>query len=182
MTQPWTNQRVAHFLFHMADFLEIKGEVSFKVAAYRRAGESILAHGEDITAVWHQGRLKEIPGVGDAIAKKLDELFRTGEMAFLKDLEREVPPSLATLLEIPGVGPKTARLVWEHLGIVDLEGLERAARAGRLRSLPGLGERAEARILKGLVSLAARDQADRKTADAAQGEEVGHVETPEAEP
>ncbi len=153
MAETWTNDRVAHLLFHIADLLEIKGENRFKVAAYRRAGESIQALDRPLVEIWQEGHLKDVPGIGEALAKKLDELFRTGELGFLKRLEAEVPPSLATLLDIPGVGPKTARLVWEHLGIADLDGLEEAARAGRLRELPGMGKASEARILQGLQAL-----------------------------
>jgi DNA polymerase (family 10) len=153
MAETWTNDRVAHLLFHIADLLEIKGENRFKVAAYRRAGEQIQTLDRPIVDIWREGNLKDVPRVGEALAKKLDELFRTGELGFLKRLEAEVPPSLATLLEVPGVGPKTARLVWEHLGIADLDALEQAARAGRLRRLPGMGEASEARILRGLQAL-----------------------------
>jgi DNA polymerase (family 10) len=153
MAETWTNDRVAHLLFHIADLLEIKGESRFKVAAYRRAGEQIQTLDRPIVDIWREGNLKDVPRVGEALAKKLDELFRTGELGFLKRLEAEVPPSLATLLEVPGVGPKTARLVWEHLGIADLDALEQAARAGRLRRLPGMGEASEARILRGLQAL-----------------------------
>lgn len=153
MAEAWTNDQVAHLLFHIADLLEIKGENRYKVAAYRRAGENIQVLDRPVMEVWQEGSLKDIPGVGEALAKKLDELFRTGEMTFLKRLEAEVPPSLATLLDVPGVGPKTARLVWEHLGIVDLDALEQAARAGKLRALPGMGAASEARILRGLEAL-----------------------------
>jgi len=156
MTETWTNRGVASLLLHIADLLETKGENRFKVMAYRRASESILNLKPDITDVWQEGHLKGIPGVGDAIARKLDELFRTGHMTFLTELEAEVPPSLTTLLQVPGVGPKTARLAWEALGVKDLAGLERAARAGRLRKLPGLGERTESRILDGMGSLRRR--------------------------
>jgi len=156
MAQRWTNRRVSQLLLHIADLLEIKGENRYKVMAYRRAAESILNLDREVTDLWQEGRLKEIPAVGDAIAKKLDELFRTDQLAFLTRLESEVPPSLATLLRVPGVGPRTARLVWESLGVTDLEGLERAARAGRLRKLPGMGEKTEARILEGLAALRRR--------------------------
>ncbi|MGC8839234.1 MAG: helix-hairpin-helix domain-containing protein, partial [Anaerolineae bacterium] len=117
--------------------------------------------------IWREGNLKDVPGVGEALAKKLDELFRTGELGFLKRLEAEVPPSLATLLDVPGVGPKTAHLVWEHLGIADLDALEQAARAGRLRRLPGMGEASEARILRGLQALREKGQRSAKAGGSA---------------
>lgn len=151
-----TNQELAEIFERIGGLLEIKGENIYKILAYRRAAESLRNLSENVNAVWRQGRLMEIPGVGKAIADKIDELLTTGRLEFLEKLEQEVPPTLIQLLEVPDVGPKKAALFWKEAGITNLADLEAAARAGRLRHLPGVGEKSEQRILAGIESLARR--------------------------
>lgn len=148
-----TNRQVAEILLQIADMLEIKGEVIYKSLAYRRAAQSIMDFGEDIDEVWAEGRLREIPGVGEALAKKLDELLRTGHLQYYEELQEEVPAGVVSLLAIPDVGPKTAKLLWERLGAMSVADVQRAAEAGQLRRLPGLGARSEQRILEGIRTL-----------------------------
>ena len=94
--------------------------------------------------------------MGKAISEKIDELLSTGKLEFLEKLKKEVPPSLADWLQVPGLGPKKIALIWKELGITTLPELEKAARAGKLRELPGMGEKSEAQILAGIESLARR--------------------------
>lgn len=148
-----TNVEVADILQQIADMLEIKGEVVYKALAYRRAAQSILDLGRDINEVWAEGKLREIPGVGEALAQKLDELLRTGHLQYYEDLKEEVPAGVVSLLAIPEVGPKTAKLLWERLGAMSVADVEHAAEAGKLRELPGLGARSEQRILAGIHEL-----------------------------
>jgi len=148
-----TNHEVADLLRLIADMLEIKGEVIYKSLAYRKAADNIEALGRDINEVWRQGQLRQIPGVGEALAKKLDELLSTGQLGYLANLQEEIPVGVVSLLSIPEVGPKTARLLWEKLGVLSVADVEVAAREGRLRGLPGLGARSEERILQGIASL-----------------------------
>jgi DNA polymerase (family 10) len=105
---------------------------------------------------WREDRLTEIPGVGKAIAEKIDELYLTGKLSFLERLEEEVPPTLVDLLKVPDLGPKKVALFWKQLEITNLAELEAAARAGKLRSLPGMGEKSELRILAGIEALGRR--------------------------
>ena len=100
--------------------------------------------------------MEKIPGVGEAIADKIAELLDTGGLEYYERLTAEVPASLATLLPVPDLGPKKVKLVWESLGVVDLAGLEAAAKEGKLRDLPGMGERSEAKVLEGIASLSRR--------------------------
>ncbi|MCK4900559.1 MAG: hypothetical protein KAS38_17390, partial [Anaerolineales bacterium] len=116
----YTNQGVADVFDRIADLLEIKGEVIYKTLAYRRAAESINELPRDINDIWQEGKLTDIPGVGKAIAEKIDELLSTGRLEFWEKLTAEVPASLADLLQVPDLGPKKVALFWEELGITNL--------------------------------------------------------------
>lgn len=145
-----TNKELAQVFATIADLLEIKGEVIYKILAYRRAAETFRDHPRPIRDVWREGKLREVPGVGPAIAEKVDELLTTGKLAFFERLKQEVPLSLAELLTVPDLGPKRVALVWKQLGVTTLPELELAARTGKLRNLAGLGEKTEAKILVGI--------------------------------
>lgn len=155
-TPALTNRDLADTFTLIGDLLEIKGEIVYKIVAYRKAADSLNNLGQDARELWKQGRLTDIPGVGKAIAEKIDELLRTGQLEFLEKLKAEVPPGLADMLKVPDVGPKKALLFWKQLGITSLAELEAAGRAGKLRAMPGLGEKSEARILAGLEALGRR--------------------------
>jgi DNA polymerase (family 10) len=148
-----TNQEIAEFFKRIGDMLDILGENRFKVLAYRRAAENILNLGQDIHTYWQAGTLQEIPGIGQAIAEKIDELLSTGHLEFYERLQDQVPTGVVSLLEIPDVGPKTAKLLWEELGLQSVGEVETAARNGELRGLPGLGAKSEAKILAGIEAL-----------------------------
>ena len=154
--EKFTNQHLAEVFQLIAELLEIKGEVIYKILAYRKAADSLNNLGRDVHDIWEAGQLTEIPGVGKAIAEKIDELLRTGQLEFLEKLKSEVPPSLAELLQVPDLGPKKVALFWREVGITNLAELEKAARAGKLRDLPGMGEKSEAKIIAGIESLARR--------------------------
>ncbi len=140
----------------IADLLEIKGEVIFKILAYRKAVDSLENLAGDINEAWQAGNLTRIPGIGKAIAEKIDEMLSTGKLEFLERLEQEVPPGLIDVLHVPDVGPKKAALFWKQAGITSLTELESAAKTGKLRSLPGMGEKSEAKILAGIQALERR--------------------------
>lgn len=152
----FTNQQISSMLVTIADLLEIKGEVIYKILAYRKAAESIDSLGRDVYDIWHDGKLTEIPGVGKAIAEKIDELMSTGSLEFYERLKREVPLSLAEVLKVPDLGPKKVALFWKELGITNLSELEEAAKKGKLRDLPGMGEKSELKVLAGIESLSRR--------------------------
>jgi DNA polymerase (family 10) len=151
-----SNQQLASTFQTIADLLEIKGEVIYKILAYRKAADSLQNLGREAFDIWQEGNLTEIPGVGKAIAEKIDELLSTGKLEFLEKLKTEVPPGLVDLLQVPDLGPKKAALFWKQLGVTNLSELESAARAGGLRSLPGMGEKSEARIIAGIEALSRR--------------------------
>lgn len=152
------NRQVADILREIADMLEIKGEVIYKALAYRRAADSILSLGRDINDVWQEGKLRRIPGVGESLSKKLEELLSTGRLGYYERLREEIPPGVVEMLSIPTVGPKTAKLLWENLGLMSIADVEQAAKKGKVRGLPGLGEKSEANILEGIRALHRRTE------------------------
>lgn len=156
-----TNKELADTFSTIADMLEIQGEVIYKVLAYRRAAESLVSLGRDVNDAWREGRLREIPGVGEAIAEKIDELLRTGKLEFYEKLKRQVPPGVVELLKVDGVGPKKAAVFWKKLDITSLAELEAAARSGNLRGQPGMGAKSEEKIVAGIEALARRSTAGR---------------------
>jgi DNA polymerase (family 10) len=152
------NRQLAETFTLIADLLEIKGEIVYKTLAYRKAADSLMGLGREASEYWKEGKLQEIPGVGKAIAEKIDELLRTGKLEFLEKLKKEVPPTLAEWLPIPGLGPKRARAIWQDLGITTFADLEAAAKEGKLQGIGGMGAKSEAAILEGIASLARRSQ------------------------
>ncbi len=150
------NKQLSNTFTLIANLLEIKGEIIYKTLAYRKAAESLDTLGREADEFWKEGKLADIPGVGKAIAEKIDELLTTGNLEFLEKLKKEVPESLAGWLQVPSLGPKKVALIWKTLNITTLAELETAAKAGKLRDLPGMGAKSETAILDGLASLARR--------------------------
>ncbi len=149
------NAEVARILYEIADLLELKG-VNFKPNAYRNAARSIENLTSEIEEVHKEGKLRDIPGVGEAIAKKLDELLSTGKLAYLEDLRKEFPPGLLQIMAIPELGPKTAVHLYNELKITNLDELKKAVEEHRIRSLKGFGPRSEERILQGIALVEGR--------------------------
>ncbi|MBE0682367.1 MAG: DNA polymerase/3'-5' exonuclease PolX [Anaerolineales bacterium] len=150
------NRQLADTFTLIANLCEIKGEVIYVILAYRKAAENLMTLSREASEYWKEGKLREIPGVGKAIAEKIDELLQTGKLGFLENLKKEVPESLADWLQVPGLGPKKIALIWKTLNITLLSELEAAAKAGKLRDLPGMGVKSETAILEGIASLARR--------------------------
>jgi DNA polymerase (family 10) len=144
------NQFVADVLYMIADLLDLKGENFFKIRAYRIAAQTIEALDEDVEKLVNQGRLESIPGVGEALAKKITELVQTGKIEYLERLKKEMPPGLIDLLNIPGLGPKKVAALYKNLGITNTQTLRDAANKGELRALEGFGEITERNILRGI--------------------------------
>ena len=143
------NSRVAAILFEVSELLRIKGE-KFKPQAYARAAHTIESLQEDVAEISRQGNLEEIPGVGTHLAEKIEEIITTGRLGYLEDLRRELPPGVLELADLEGIGPKKAILLNRELGITTRAGLEEAAKAGKIRDLPGFGELSEKNILRSI--------------------------------
>jgi DNA polymerase (family 10) len=147
------NIQIARLFEEVADLLDIQGANPFRVRAYRTAARTIGTLGTPVeTLLEHDGHaLEELPGIGADLAGKIAVVCRTGDLPLLRQLTRKTPESLVALLRIPGVGPKRATLVYKKLGVKTLAALEKAARAGRLATLPGMGETVQQAILRGIA-------------------------------
>jgi DNA polymerase (family 10) len=151
-----TNADLGRIFHDIGDMLEIKGELVFKTVAYHRAADVIERSPVDVVAAYRTGTPPRLPGVGAAIGDKVDELARTGHLAFYERLATEVPPGLIAIMGIPGIGPKTVRQLHADLGIASVDDLRVAAEAGRLRSIRGLSGKTEAQILEGIARIETR--------------------------
>ena len=141
------NSEIVRILEDIAELLELKGENIFKARAYQKVARSIEFLPEDVEKLVREDRLKEIPGVGEAIAKKLAELVTTGRLEYYDNLRKEFPEGIGTLLEVPGIGPHTALLLTRDLGITTVDDLEKAIEDGRVALLPRMGEKTARNIL-----------------------------------
>ncbi|MDM7911612.1 MAG: DNA polymerase/3'-5' exonuclease PolX [Methanotrichaceae archaeon] len=144
------NREVANILYEMAELLELHAENRFKIIAYGKAARAVESLKEDIEQVCREKRLDSIPGVGTAIAQKIEEYLRTGKIQAHQDLLKDTPAGLAELLQISGLGPKTIFLLHDKLNITNLDELEKAAREHRIRRLPRMGPTSEKNILKAI--------------------------------
>jgi len=144
------NRVIAEMFDRIADILEFKGEIPFRVLAYRKASRVIQDLRDDIDSIWKEGKLEEIPGIGKGMAKKIDEYLSTGKMAKYEEVTKGVPSSLIDLLNIQGLGPKTLSLAYEKLNVKNLEDLKRVIADGSLAKLPRMGEKKVENINKGI--------------------------------
>lgn len=150
------NAEVAEFLENIGDILEIKGETIFKVRAYRDAARTIGSLSEPVEDVAARGELTELPGIGESICGKIIEYLQTGRSEYYDDLRRQISPGLAELLEVPGIGPRKARLFFDALGIDSVDALERAAREHQLSAVRGIGPKTEQNVLNAIERMRGR--------------------------
>ncbi len=151
-----TNQEIAQIFYELANMLEVKGENRFRINAYRKAADQIAGHPRSMADVAADEKLQDIPGIGKGIAGSIREILETGQLDDHRKLRAEIPAGVTTLLSIPDVGPKTAKLIWESLGLKTIDKVEFAAQTGQLQKLKGLGPKTEQNILAGIERLRAR--------------------------
>jgi len=153
------NTDIAKVFSDIADLLELKGENPFKIRAYQKAARAIEHHPKELKIMLEEGQdLRTIPGVGEAIAKKITELLTTGRLAYYENLKAEFPPGITNLLAIPGIGPKTANRLSTELGITSVDELEREIKEGRVAKLFRLGEKTAENMLRQIQALRRKDQ------------------------
>jgi DNA polymerase (family X) len=154
--QRLNNQQIADYFNRIADLLQILDENRFKVIAYQNAARTIENLSRDIHAYHAEGNLRELPDVGEAISEKIAELLDTGAVAYYEELAELVPIGVVEMLQVPDVGPKTAKRLWKELDITSVDSLKAAAEKGEIRKLKGFGAKSEEKILKGIELLARR--------------------------
>jgi DNA polymerase (family X) len=142
---------VAEQLELLADLLEIEGEASFRVLAYRRAATRIRETAGSVAELALAGRAKELQGIGKTIEEKIVQVVEDGEMHALTKRKKIIPPEVVSFMRLPGLGPKTAARIWQELGVTTIAELKTAAEQEQLRTLAGLGAKTEERILKALA-------------------------------
>jgi DNA polymerase (family 10) len=146
---PTHNADIAAIFGEIADLLEIRGDNPFRIRAYRNAARTIGEYGRDIKTLFDGGgELPKLPGVGVDLAGKIHEIAAGGSCALLNQLRQQYPAAVSELLRIPGLGPKRVRLLYDELQVRTLEDLRKAAREGRIRDVPGFGEKTESQILR----------------------------------
>src|SRR4030042_3633897 len=146
------NHEVARILKNTSILLDMDS-VPFKPRAYEKAALTIEALEKDVEQIYREGgvkALKEIPGVGESIAEKIEELIKTGRLAYYEELRKKAPVDLESLTGIEGLGPKKIKLLWQKLKIRNVEELEKAALAHKISQLPGFKKKTEENILKGI--------------------------------
>src|SRR5574341_1050118 len=146
------NQQIAKIFAEIADLLELKGESVFRIRAYRRAAQNIDGLSKDV-ATLAEKELTAIPGIGPDLAGKIKEFIATGKIAKHEDLKKEIPGGVLEMLRVPGLGPKTTKMLYDTGKIRSVDELETLARAGKLAGLPGIQKKTEENILKGVELL-----------------------------
>ena len=145
------NKAIANILFETADLLEIDGQDSFRIRSYRNAAQAIENHSQQIKdLIAEPKQVLAIPGIGKGMLTNLQELFNTGKLAVQAELLEKYHPSMLQLLKIQGLGPKTIKLIWDAFQVCDVDGVEKLAREGKIRELPRMGEKHEAKLLKAI--------------------------------
>jgi DNA polymerase (family 10) len=138
------NKEIAQVFFNIACFLEMKKDNIFKIRAYQKVARSIEQLTEELETVVQQGKLREIPGIGEAIEKKIIEMLNTGELAFFEKLKTEFPAEIAILISVPGINPKTAGLLLNEYGIKTINDLAGFTLSGKLARIPGIDDNTSA--------------------------------------
>ena len=144
------NADVAEQLDLLSDILELEGEAAYRLLAYRRAAALVREQSGLVAELALEGKAKDLPGIGKTIEGKIVEIVNDGEIRALTKHKAQVPPEVIEFTRLPGLGPKTARKIWLELGVTTLADLKAAAKAERLRVLPGIGAKLEERIVKEL--------------------------------
>jgi len=156
-----SNAELARIFNEIGDMLEILGEVVYKAVAYRRVADVVERYPDDVASLFRRGEAPKIPGAGAALTAKLAELSETGTLPYYDKLRAQVPDGVLEMLHVPGVGPRTARLLHQTLGIDSLDALRAAAESGGLRHVKGLSERTEQNIIEGIARIERRSENTR---------------------
>jgi DNA polymerase (family 10) len=153
------NVEIARTLAEVADILEIQGENTFRIRAYRNAVRTVEVQTVPLARLVEQGSpLTQLPGIGKEMASHLREMVTTGTLGYRDELLAKFPRALIELMRLPGLGPKKARRLWDELEIQSVEALEEAGKAGRIAALSGFGEKSQQKILEGIQEFRQRGE------------------------
>src|SRR5579864_2311445 len=145
------NKAIANLLYETADLLEIDGQDSFRIRSYRNAAQAIENLPQRIAdLIADPKKVLAIPGIGKGMLTNLQEVLQGGRLAVHAELLEKYHPSMLQLLKIQGLGPKTIALIWNHFNVSDIDGVEKLARAGKIRELPRMGEKHELKLIKAI--------------------------------
>ena len=154
------NQEIARLFNDIAELLELMGGNVFRILAYQRASQNIDGLSMDVATLSDE-ELSALPGIGKDLAGKIREYLATGRIAKYDELTKKIPASVLELLRVPGIGPKKAKQFFEKLKIAGIDDLEAAIKEGRLKGFPGIQDKTEQNILKGIEWV--RRRGDRQT-------------------
>jgi DNA polymerase (family 10) len=154
------NAEVAEQFDLLADFLELEGSDQFRPLAYRRAAQRMRETGGSIAQLAVEGRAKDLSGIGKVIEEKIVQIVNAGQITALAERKERIPADVVEFMRMPGLGPKTARRIWQELGVSTIDELKQAAESERLRTLSGLGPKTEENVLKALAT--PRKEIERK--------------------
>lgn len=150
---PSDNKAIANVFSETADLMEVQGDDSFRIRSYRRAAETLESLGTQVSEIYEDEKaLLEIPGIGKSMAANIREICSKGKLQFHEELLKKYGASMLDLLKLQGLGPKTIALIWDAFQVSDIDGLEKLAKEGKLRSLPRQSEKSEQKILKAIES------------------------------
>lgn len=144
------NFELARLFYEIASLLEVRDDSRFRIRAWQRAAQTLETLTEPIEAVAARGGLRALPGIGKEIAARIEEYLTTGRLELLERLRENLPPNFLSLLELRGLGPRTARALWELLGIDSVERLEEACRSGRIIGVAGVQKKTAENLLKAI--------------------------------
>jgi len=154
------NAEVAEQFDLLADFLELEGSDQFRPLAYRRAAQRMRETGGSIAQLAVEGKAKELSGIGKVIEEKIVQIVNDGQITALAERKERIPADVVEFMHMPGLGPKTARRIWQELGVSTIDELRQAAESERLRTLSGLGPKTEENVLRALAT--PRKEIERK--------------------
>ena len=149
------NQEIARMFYEISGYLEMEG-VPFKPYAYQKAALTLETLEDDIGTIYRKGglkALKEIPSIGENIAKKIEEILTTGKLGYYEEFKKKIPIDLGEIVRVEGMGPKKAKLLYDKLGVTNLKQLEDAARSGTIAPLAGFGEKTQKNIIEAIEFL-----------------------------
>jgi DNA polymerase (family 10) len=150
-----TKKEVIRILEMIAVYMELKGENSFKISAFRKAATALETDERSITEIED---FTALSGIGKGTAAVIEEYIKEGSSSVLKELKEEVPPGLIPMLQIPGLGGKKIAKLYQELGIEDVESLEEACKSGLVQALPGFGKKSEEKILSAIQTIGTRPE------------------------